>query len=121
MDFSNVHTLIVEDQILIAMDLEDTLLAAGVSEITTSSSQSDALLQIGLKRPSIAILDVNLGDETSLPIADLLLSLDVPFIFVTGYGEGGTIPPRFSAIEVVSKPYDAALLLEKIASALQGG
>jgi DNA-binding response OmpR family regulator len=72
-----------------------------------------------VKKPDVAILDVNLGDDTSLPIADLLLSLGVPFIFATGYGEGDTIPPRFSAIHVVEKPYDSAAILEKVRAVLQ--
>jgi len=118
-DLSDLHILIVEDQILIAMDLQATLLDAGANEVATSSSLADGLLQISVKRPSVAILDVDLGNDTSLPIADLLLSLNVPFIFATGYGEGGTIPPRFSAIHVVKKPYDSASILEKVRAALQ--
>lgn len=102
------------------MDLEATLLDAGAATVTTSSSLADGLLQISVKKPSVAILDVHLGSDSSLPIADLLLSLNVPFIFATGYGEGGTIPQRFATIHVVKKPYDSASILEKIKAALQG-
>lgn len=118
LDLSALHILIVEDQMLIAMDLEATLLDAGANSITTSSSQSDGLLQIEVKKPGVAILDVNLGTDTSLPIAEVLLSLGVPFIFATGYGEGGIIPPHLSAVPVVKKPYDSTAILAKVRAAL---
>lgn len=119
LNLSGLHILIVEDQILIALDLEATLTDAGADSVITSSSQSDGLLQIELRKPDVAILDVSLGDETSLPVAEALLSQNVPFVFATGYGEDGIIPPHLSAFPVVTKPYDSATILNSIRDALK--
>lgn len=103
---------------LIAMDLEATLMDAGAKSVTTSSSQSDGLLQIELRKPDVAILDVNLGNHTSLAIAEVLLSLNVPFVFATGYADGGVIPPHLADVPVIKKPYDAQAILSKVGAVL---
>jgi CheY-like chemotaxis protein len=64
--------------------------------------------------PTLAILDINLGDHTSFAIADRLLELDIPFLFATGYGEQAQLPDDHKARAVVQKPYT----LENVARAL---
>jgi len=56
--------------------------------------------------PTLAILDVNLGEETSLPVAERLADLGVPFLFATGYGEQLDLPDRFAAVPIAQKPYN---------------
>jgi CheY-like chemotaxis protein len=70
--------------------------------------------QIDLQRPTVAILDINLGDRTSYPVADRLAELKVPFIFATGYGEQANLPLDHRGRLVVQKPYT----LENIARAM---
>jgi DNA-binding LytR/AlgR family response regulator len=53
----------------------------------------------------LALLDVNLGDETSFAIADRLAAGNVPFVFATGYGEGIAQAHSHSDAPVLQKPY----------------
>jgi two-component SAPR family response regulator len=69
-------------------------------------------------RPDLAILDVNLGDHTSTPVAELLRELGVPFIFATGYGDTVMIPESMRSLPIVRKPYADATLAAAIAGML---
>ena len=60
------------------------------------------------ERFQIAVLDVNLGAETSLPIADALRARDIPYVFATGYGEQFQLPEEHRGVAVLQKPYTAA-------------
>ncbi|WP_341356134.1 HWE histidine kinase domain-containing protein [Rhizobium tumorigenes] len=96
--------LLVEDQALIAMDMEEMLLEIGASEVITSHRLDDALEVLRASRPDAAVLDFNLGKETSEAIAVELRARNIPFIFSTGYREGTGIPIDFASAPVVRKP-----------------
>ena len=85
--------LIVEDEALIALLLEDELSDAGAEVVGPAASVDAALLLIEAAHRegglSAAILDINLGGETVLPVADCLAMLRVPFVFTTGYNDVG--------------------------------
>lgn len=106
--------LLVEDSLIIALDAEDILMRLGADEVETASSVEGALDLIESRRPTVAVLDINLGDRTSYPIADRLMDLDIPFLFATGYGEQANLPPDHRGRPVVQKPYT----LENVARAL---
>ncbi len=94
---------------IIALDAEDALRALGAVEVHTVSSSAGALGAIRGKTFDFAVLDVNLGAaETSLPIADRLGELGVPFAFATGLGESASLPSRFVGRPILSKPYQPA-------------
>ncbi|USI73835.1 HWE histidine kinase domain-containing protein [Sphingomonas morindae] len=97
--------LLVEDSLIIAMDAEDILVRLGAERVLTANSVRAGLEEIALETPVLAILDVNLGPETSLPIADRLKALGVPYLFATGYGEQAQLPEPHAQIPVVQKPY----------------
>jgi two-component SAPR family response regulator len=52
-----------------------------------------------------AILDINLGDQTSFGVADRLRELGIPYFFASGYGEQASLPMEHRAATVVQKPY----------------
>ncbi|MEW6257366.1 MAG: HWE histidine kinase domain-containing protein [Pseudomonadota bacterium] len=108
--------LLVEDSLIIAMDAEDIVTRLGADEVATAASVEAALDLIEAGRPTIAILDINLGSTTSFAIADELSDLDVPFLFATGYGEQAKFPDQHRGRVVVQKPYT----IENIARALAG-
>lgn len=112
--------LLVEDQMLIAMDAEIMLADHGLTDVVTVSSVREALRILATFRPSAAILDVNLGSGTSLPIAEELKRQGIPFIFATGYGDATAIPPEFSRVTIVRKPYSAMDLVPRILELLGG-
>lgn len=103
--------LLVEDSLLIAMDTEDALLGFGVNEVRLASSVSHALEDLEAHRPDFAVLDLNLGTETSIPVARRLLKMGVPFLFATGYGEQAMLDPELKDVPIIVKPYNASDLL----------
>jgi len=112
--------LIVEDQALIALDMEGLLLDLGARECWLVPSVFDALKLLETTKLSLAVVDFNLGHETSEAVADRLTELAVPFVFFTGDGERLHVPDRFAGIPIVSKPVVTETLLAKIALAQLG-
>lgn len=102
--------LVVEDNIIIALDAEECLISLGVKRVRTAARVKAALNEINIKLPDYALLDVDLNDETSLPVAAVLQDAGVPFAFTTGYGDFADCPERFSAIPRLSKPYTSETL-----------
>ena len=107
--------LLVEDNLLIALETESTLLDLGAESVEVVSTVSAALDLLRSFRPDFAVLDYNLGRETSVAIAERLSDIGVPFLFVTGYGDSSAIDARFRHLPIVSKPYDAKTLIRKLA------
>lgn len=105
-----IEVFLVEDQMLVAADVEIMLAENGVTNVTTAPSVEDAMKRLKNFTPDVAILDVNLGTGTSLPIAEELERRGVPFIFATGYSDRSVVPASFSA-PVVRKPYEAKALI----------
>ncbi|WP_453977759.1 HWE histidine kinase domain-containing protein [Brevundimonas sp. Marseille-Q4549] len=106
--------LLVEDSLIIALDAEDIATRLGAETVTTAATVQGALYSIDAARPSVAMLDINLGDQNSYPIADRLAELNIPFLFATGYGEQADPPIAHRGRPIVQKPYT----LENVARAL---
>ncbi len=102
--------LLVEDEALVAMLIEDALINAGAVMIGPFGAVAPALAAIAADPPEFAILDLNLGGESSLPVADDLAARGVPIVFASGYGTAG-LPPRFRARPMLAKPFDPAELI----------
>ncbi len=99
------RALIVEDNLIIALDAEEMLKALGASDIEVVGGVGEALRRMEGAAVDIALLDINLGNENSAPIAERLTELGTPFIFTTGYGENSTILEKFPGTPIVAKPY----------------
>jgi CheY-like chemotaxis protein len=111
------RALVVEDEIMVAMHVEDLLTELGieVSAIATSLDQALALAREG--GFDFAVLDVNLAGQLSFPVADVLRERGIPFLFASGYGSKGVQDDYRSAIRL-QKPFvgrDLAQAIEKIA------
>lgn len=102
--------LLVEDTMIIALDAEDMLRQLGVATVRLAASVADALAVIAVRPPAFALLDVNLGVESSFAVAARLRALGVPFAFATGYGEQAAFPPDFVDTPRLRKPYTAETL-----------
>jgi CheY-like chemotaxis protein len=102
--------LIVEDDPIIALDFEDTILGFGVATVRTASSVARALDMIAERAPDFALLDVGLIREKSFAIAERLDALKIPFVFVTGYGADARIPRAFKGKPRLPKPCSSAAL-----------
>lgn len=114
---SGKSLLLVEDQSLIALDTEELLRRLGAREVRLSPDATHAVLTLGSFKPDAAVLDFNLGEETSERVADHLVAMGVPFVFSTGYGDSIMIPERFRDVPVVRKPASAASLINHLGQA----
>lgn len=111
------RVLLVEDQTLIAMSLEADLEDHGLVVSGRAATVAAALAMIDADPPDMAVLDVNLSTEDSLPVAERLQGADIPFVFATGYGADFDVPARFAGTPVASKPYHLSEILQKLAEA----
>lgn len=108
--------LVLEDEFLIALDLQDILESAGATEVAcfSNSEQAMAALKDGATY-DFAVLDVNLGgaSRTSLSVAADLTARKTPFIFLTGMRRDAAPTSAYDA-PVLEKPYQQAALLDAI-------
>jgi len=96
--------LLVEDDPIIALDFEDTIIGLGVKTVRTAASVARALKMIADRAPDFALLDVGLVREKSFAIAERLAELSIPFAFVTGYAAEAVVPADFSDRPRLPKP-----------------
>jgi len=111
---SGLRVLVVEDEYLIADEMEQMLNRAGAQVVGPVGVLDDALALLR-RSPHIdfALLDLNLDGEPAWPIADRLAEHKIRFAFVTGYGPS-EIAPRFKNVRRLEKPCETAALLEAI-------
>jgi CheY-like chemotaxis protein len=102
--------LIVEDDPIIALDLEDTILGFGVKTVRTAASVARALDMIADRPPDFALLDVGLVREKTFAVAERLGALKIPFVFVTGYGADVRLPAALAGKPRLPKPYSTEAL-----------
>jgi len=115
---SKINVLIVEDEMLLALMLEDLLLDAGY-RVVRAARLNDALELAERERIDVAILDVNLGGKEVFPLAARLQEQCVPFFFASGYGDTG-IAPAYRNHPVLHKPYKIDQLKQLLDELLAG-
>lgn len=97
--------LLVEDSMIIAMDAEEMLRQLDFDHVMIAPSAALGLEELQKATPLFALLDYNLGDETSEAVAEELTRREVPFWFVTGYGDAIEQLSQSQARGVIQKPY----------------
>lgn len=107
-----LSVLLVEDNFLLAMDMERTLVESGCNVVGPVSSVEEGLRIIEKVAIDGAILDINIRGGTSQPIAEALERRGLPFFFITGYGSPQMLPERLRQVLRLSKPINARRLLE---------
>ena len=116
---SGKRVLLVEDSLIIALDADDILRRLGAADVATDGTVRGSINILERDPPDIAILDINLGDHNSFPIADRLLELGIPFMFATGYGEQAKLPDEHRARTVLQKPYTLATMIRRLRELLE--
>lgn len=110
--------LVVEDETFVALLIEDMLQSLGHDVYESVASLAEGLETARTGNFDAAILDVNLGlNTTSLPIADVLVERGIPFAFSTGYS-ANALDARFSCAPKLQKPFQRAML-EKVVEGFQ--
>jgi CheY-like chemotaxis protein len=110
--------LIVEDESLVAMLLETILEDMGCQALGPASTVEAGLeLAQGPEAPDAALLDVNVAGRPVFPLAEHLRAAGVPFVFSTGYGEGG-LPEEWRGQPTIQKPFTEEAVRQALMKAL---
>jgi DNA-binding response OmpR family regulator len=104
--------LLAEDEMLLAMMLEDRLDASGYHVI--KAARLGRCLELAETASiDLAILDINLAGEASFPVAAVLRRRGIPFVFSSGYGRQD-LPEAWRNETVLQKPYDTRQLADAL-------
>ena len=102
---SGRRVLVVEDESLVAMLLETILEDMGCTPVGPISTVEEALSVVAQETQlDAALLDVNVAGVHVFPVAQALKDKGVPFVFSTGYGEGG-LPDEWRGQPTIQKPF----------------
>lgn len=120
MPLTGLHILVLEDEFLIAMDLEQLCRDHGAAEITISRSL-DQFVAMSVLGFDAAIVDLRLAGVSTLDFAGRLAREGIPFVFATGFGATEETMRLFPTIPVVAKPYVGEELVAALADAVSRG
>ncbi|WP_316015123.1 response regulator [Roseobacter sp. HKCCA0434] len=114
--------LLVEDEGMLALDLELALEDAGARPLGPVMRVAQGLELLAADREAIdaAILDLDLHGEDVYPIADSLVERGVPFLFHTGHGRRSELQARYPDAPVFLKPSMVEKLLACVADLADG-
>jgi two-component SAPR family response regulator len=117
---ASASVLVVEDEFLVALDVEAILSRNGHAVLGPVGSVSKALELLERERPGVAILDINLRGEMIYPVAERLKELGVPFVLSSAYNsnefdKGGVL----AEADNIGKPFMEDRLMEALVNALR--
>lgn len=113
------RVLLVEDNLIIALDTEEVILELGAREVVVCDDIEGAKEACEAGNIGFAMLDINLGDQTSFEVAELLLEMRLPFIFASGYGDTSILPEHLAHVPVIGKPYDPESISRAVGLAMR--
>jgi DNA-binding response OmpR family regulator len=112
-EIAGCRILVVEDEMLVAMTIEDPLQDSG-GEIVGPVATLEAALKLAAEEEfDAAILDVTIHGGKVYPVAELLLKRGIPFVFASGYGDWA-LPEELRDKPRLTKPFTLAALEEQI-------
>ncbi|MBS1183493.1 MAG: bphP 1 [Proteobacteria bacterium] len=101
----DTRILVLEDEALIAMDLEELLVARGFIVVGPFSTTADALASLDQTKLHAALLDVYLRRETSFDVGRELKRRGIPFAFTTGMADADLLPADLQGTPLILKPW----------------
>lgn len=111
--------LLVEDEFLIAMDVEQLCRDHGAETVRIIPNQAELdAFSLVSEEIDAAILDIKISGNWTVEFARMLQRSGIPFIFATGYSEMTSVFEEFPGVRVVGKPYTGTELVEALAAAL---
>ena len=110
------RVLVVEDELMIRMLLQDMLADLGHTLAGEAGRIEEALALAKEGEFDVAILDVNLNGQPISPVVEILIERGLPFVFATGYGQGG-VPEPYRNAPTLQKPFHADALAQAIEAA----
>ena len=112
------RVLIVEDELLVAIELERLLREAGCCVLGPAPTVDRALALIRADPPDLGLLDVNLGGRWVTPVAEALAARGLPFVLVTSYEPAALGAPILAEAPLVGKPFTRPALVRALSAAL---
>lgn len=112
--------LVVEDEMLLALDLQMILEDQGCTVIGPAPNAKRALQLLEDERPDAATLDLNLNGQSSAPVAAALAERSIPFLIISGYNSLHDDEPLLRNAPHVAKPFSNAILMDKLSALLKG-
>jgi DNA-binding response OmpR family regulator len=116
MTIARRRILVVEDEFLVALSTTDLLERAGCEIVGPAPRMAMALGLALSEKLDAAVVDINLAGEMIWPVAAVLKSRGVPFVFLSAYTPLSVIPTIFGAIPRLDKPLDGDRLLRELAA-----
>jgi CheY-like chemotaxis protein len=113
-----VRVLLVEDEALLSMLIEESIEKLGCDIVGVAACLEEALIKARSLMLDVAILDVNLDGQLSYPVAEILRSRSIPFIFVTGY-EAKSLQGQWQDCFCLQKPLRGPALADALNAALR--
>jgi len=113
---SGLRILILEDESLIALDVEQLCRDHGASEISIESDLGGLGSESALDGFDVAIVDLMLSGVSALPFAERLRDRNRPFVFTSGFGDMNRLRDAFPGVPAVGKPYSGSDLIEAVAA-----
>jgi DNA-binding response OmpR family regulator len=117
---AGLRILVVEDEMLVAMMVEDMLRGMGCDVVGPAGSVEDALVEIRGQHLDGALLDINLQGRDSSPLAEALRDREVPFLVVTGYGRTEIGNAALDTAPRLKKPFGLAELMDRMTEVILG-
>jgi len=115
-DLQGCSVLVAEDIILIAEDIRDAVLGAGGCVIGPAVTIEAAVAAAERYRPDLATLNISLGGRNTVPLAEQLTQLEVPYVLVTG-ASPEALPAQYRSTPYVTKPFYRDELLKALVTA----
>ena len=115
--FAGRRVLVVEDEALVAMLLETILEDMGCMAVGPAATVDEGLRMAADEAVDAALLDVNVAGRQVFPVAHALKDRGVPFVFSTGYGEGG-LPDEWRGQPTLQKPFTEAAVRDALMKAM---
>ena len=116
----NLRILVMEDEYLIAMDVEQMCQDHGAEKVvilrTLKELDDRTIVEHDI---SVAVVDVMLAGESTVEFAKTLVEGRIPFVFATGYAENEHLFEAFPGIRIVGKPYSGPTLITAIVGAVE--
>ena len=112
-----LRILVIEDEMIIAMLLEDTLAELGHQVAGVAMRVPQAMELAETVEADLAILDINLDGRKSFPVAQALADRGIKVVFASGYGAAGLEPPFLDAI-VIRKPFEPSDIRKALQQAM---
>ena len=117
--FENLTILLLEDEALIALDVEQLMLDHGAADVRVVREAGALLEPTALGHFDAAIVDVMLGSDPTTGFAQYLIENRIPFIFATGHSGSEDLFAEFSGIPIVGKPFFGSDLVESLAERMR--